>query len=441
MKSSLEAIQISALFYTKQGVDPFFLLTYTISMIQRSLQKVVETAVRSRPITLITGARQVGKTTLALLFEKQGFHYVSLDNSRECEIALRDPQLFLSLHPWPLIIDEVQKAENLFAAIEEKVNEEKRKRVDNYGMYLLTGSQIYRLMQNVSESNAGRISVLHMPVLSRSEILGREESIFQFDVPLLAKRGKEHPLSHQDLFELIVHGFYPELYSNPLLKPEQFYSDYVETYLERDVNEIIHVKDKFLFRQFMELLASMTGQELIYDKIAKALSVDVKTIKSWISILLMGDIIYLLEPYNELSITKRIVKRPKVYFSDTGLACYLARLDSAETLSRSLFSGAFVETFVINEIRKTFLNNGITRPPLYYYRDNNQNEIDLVLVRKGKLHRIECKSGIRYHPKDVKAFRCLDGSNYEKGTSGILCCTDQVYPLAEDIYAAPIAGI
>ncbi len=170
-------------------------------------------------------------------------------------------------------------------------------------------------------------------------------------------------------------GSFPELYSNKLLDFQKFYSDYVETYIERDVSEIINVKDKFLFRQFMELLASLTGEELIYDNLSKIVGVDRKTVVSWISVLMAGDIVYLLEPYNESSIAKRIVKRPKLYFSDTGLACYLAKLNSGEILKTSTFSGRFMETYIINELRKTFINNG-KEPHFYYYRDSNMNEIE-----------------------------------------------------------------
>lgn len=409
-------------------------------MINRTILKQIEISVKSRPVTLITGARQVGKSTLATLFIKKGFSYVSLDNSRERELARKDPVQFLQLNPWPLIIDEVQRAPELFEAIEEIVNKEKLQNEHNYGMYILTESQMFKLMNNVSESMSGRVSIIHMLPLSRSEIINREEDLFDFNLMKINNRAKENPLSINELFNDIVHGYYPELYSNDLLTSEKFYSDYVETYIERDVSEIVNIKDKFAFRRFMEMLASLTGEELVYENLSKAIEVDNKTIRSWISILLASDIIYLLEPYNENSITKRIVKRPKVYFTDTGLACYLARLDAPETLNKSIFSGRFVETYIINELRKSFINNGIN-PHFYYYRDNNRNEIDLIIINKGILHRIECKSGINYNMSAVKGFKQLDQTNYEKGKSVIICNTDSVYPLDDDVYVLPIAGI
>ncbi len=409
-------------------------------MIKRHIYDQILESIKSKPITLITGARQVGKSTISFEFEKIGFNYVSLDNSREREMAKKDPDLFLQLHPWPVIIDEVQRAPELFNSIEEIVNNEKRKRNDNYGMYILTGSQIYKLMKGVSESLAGRVSIIHMMPLSRNEIIGRSEPIFDFDLKNIQKRADDNPLSAIELFNNIVKGFYPELYSNSLLKVQKFYSDYVETYIERDVSELINIKDKFLFRNFMELIASLTGEEIIYDNIAKIIGVDKKTIMSWLSVLIAGNIVYLLEPYNEISISKRIVKRPKLYFTDTGLACYLAKLTSGEILQNSNFSGRFVETYIINELKKSYINNGI-EPNFYYYRDNNMNEINLVIIQDGKLHRIECKSGINFNNSAAKGFKQLDNTNYQIGAKAIICNTDKIYPLDNDVYVLPLSGI
>ncbi len=409
-------------------------------MINRTILKHVELAIKCRPVTLITGARQVGKSTIAQLFMKSGFSYVSLDNSRELEVALKDPQMFLQIHKWPLIIDEVQKAPGLFNAIEEVVNNEKMRNPSNYGMYILTGSQMYNLMKGVSESMSGRVAIIHLPPLSRSELLNREETKFDFDVRRIGERAKNNPLSVDELFKNIVKGFYPELYSNELLTSDMFYSDYIETYIERDVCQMINVKDKFAFRKFMELLASLTGQELIYDNISNSLGIDAKTVKSWISVLLAGDIIYLLEPYNETSMKKRIVKRPKIYFSDTGLAAYLAKVASPEMLSSSFLSGSFVETYIINEIRKSYLNNGKT-PNFYYYRDSKLNEIDLIVLEDGRLHRVECKSGITFDMSSIRSFKCVEKTKYLLSTSVIICNTDVVYPLDKDIYVIPLAGI
>ena len=409
-------------------------------MISRHIYSQILDSIKSKPVTLITGARQVGKSTIAFEFEKMGFAYVSLDSSREREMAKKDPELFLQLHPWPLIIDEVQRAPELFNVIEEIVNKEKRARNNNYGMYILTGSQMYKLMKGITESLAGRVSIIHMMPLSRNEIINREEPVFNFNIVDIQKRAKENPMTPIELFDNIVKGFYPELYSNENLKVQKFYADYVETYIERDVSDILNVRDKLQFRRFMELIASLTGEELVYDNIAKVVGVDKKTIMSWLSVLIAGDIVYLLEPYSEVSISKRIVKRPKLYFSDTGLACYLARLTSGEILQASAFAGRFVETYIINEIKKSYINNGV-EPNFYYYRDNNMNEIDLVIIQDGKLHRIECKSGINFNNSSVKGFKQLDKTNYKIGAKAIICNTDSIYPLDDEVYVLPLAGI
>ncbi len=409
-------------------------------MIKRTILDYVTKSVKFYPVTLITGARQVGKSTLARLFIEKGFSYVSLDDSRECELAIKDPQLFLNLHPWPLIIDEIQKAPILFSSIEEIVNKEKMKNNDNHGMYILTGSQVYKLMKGVSESMSGRVWITHMQPLSRNETIGRDDPIFSIDIKKINKRAKTNPLPLKELYKNIVRGFYPELHANKELPTDMFYSSYVETYLERDVSEIINVKDKFAFRRFMELLASLTGQELVYDNLAKEIGVDIKTIKSWVSVLLAGDIIYLLKPYNEYSVSKRVVKRPKIYFSDTGLASYLARVSSPETLQASFLNGRFVETYIINELRKSYLNNG-KAPNFYYYRDASMHEIDLIILEDATLYRIECKAGINYSLSDIKSFIRLEDSKYSLGTSGIICNTDSIYPLNEDAFVLPLAGI
>ena len=409
-------------------------------MIKRTIFEEVKQSVKTKPVTLVTGARQVGKSTLVQNFIKDGFNYVSLDSFKEARMAQEDPTLFLSLHPWPLIIDEVQKAPQLFDVIEEIVNNEKMKNIHNYGMYILTGSQTYKLMKNVSQSMAGRVSIIHMLGLSRSEILGIYDNKFDYNLVNINQKAQKNPLKPLELYENIIKGSYPELFSNDNLKASKFYSDYVQTYIERDVSEIINIKDKYAFKRFIEVLASLTGNELVYDNLSKIVGVDIKTIQSWISILLAGDIIYLLEPYNENSVTKRVVKRPKIYFSDTGLACYLAKLTDPNVLRASAFGGSFVETYIINELRKNFINNGV-EPNFYYYRDTNMNEIDLVILEDGVMHLVECKSGITFNNHSIKAFNRLENTLYKRGMNFVVCATNSIYPINENTYAIPIAGI
>ena len=410
-------------------------------MIKRTIQKQIETSIKTKPVTLITGARQVGKSTLCYEMKKEfGFNYVSLDDRFERAQAINDPELFLKLHPCPLIIDEVQYAPQLFDSLESIVNKKKLETGSNNGMFILTGSQAYELMNGVTESMAGRVSIIKMSTLSASEIFGQEELKFEINPTKNNKRISNYKINLDELYKLIVRGMYPELYDKPEISSDSFYANYVATYIERDVSQLINVKDKMKFQNFVEILASLTGQELVYDTIAKAIGVKVDTVQSWISVLAAGEIIYLLQPYNELSIVKRIVKRPKLYFYDTGLACYLARLNNEEVLKKSIFAGRFVETYIVNEIKKSYRNNGI-RDNFYYYRDNNQNEIDLIILDNGELHFVECKSGVSYSKKDVKAFKQLENSEYIKGSSCILCNTETVYSIDEDVYVLPISAI
>ena len=410
-------------------------------MIKRTIKKQIELSIKTKPVTLITGARQVGKSTLAYEIKKEyDFNYVSLDDRRERTQAINDPELFLKMHSWPLIIDEVQYAPALFDVIESIVNKQKLETGNNNGMYILTGSQAYELMNGVTESMAGRVSIIRMSPLSSSEIYGKEELKFVIDPVKNQERISNYRISVDELYKLIVRGMYPELYDKLDINTESFYSNYVDTYIERDVSQLINVKDKMKFQNFMEILASLTGQELVYDTIAKAVGVKVNTIQSWVSVLIAGEIIYLLQPYNELSIVKRIVKRPKIYFNDTGLACYLARLNNEEVLKKSIFAGRFIETYIVNEIKKSYRNNGL-KENFYYYRDNNQNEIDLIILENGTLHYVECKSGISFNKSDIKSFRQLDDTKYKKGSSCIICNTDSIYTIDEDVFALPITII
>ena len=411
-------------------------------MIARTIKESVLKAMKNKPVVLITGARQVGKSTLCSEIKKEyGYEYVSLDNLRERETAIKDPELFLSLHKAPLIIDEVQYAPKLLDVIESIVNKVKFDGGDNKGMYVLTGSQIYSLMENVSESLAGRVSIVEMSPFSLREIKDLEESPFVIDPLTIQKRNLENKININELYEQIVKGFYPEIYDNSELDVETFYSDYVRTYIERDVSQIINLNDKLKFQRFMEVLASLTGEEFVGNNLAKSIGVSLPTIEAWLSVLVAGNIVYLLEPYNENSTLKRVVKRPKLYFLDTGLASYLARLNNPKVLKNSIFSGRFVETYIVNEIIKSYKNNN-KKTNFYYYRDADQKKIDLIMLEGGTLHFIECKSGISYSKKDVSAFVTLrNKTKYKVGASGIVCLTDTIYSIDEDVYAIPIGAI
>ena len=287
---------------------------------------------------------------------------------------------------------------------------------------------------------AGRVSIIDMSPLSMSEIERREEVPFKVDFEENIKRSTTLKMDVNEIFRRIVRGSYPELYQKPDLKTSKFYSDYLDTYLARDVSEIINLKDKEKFLTFMGIVASLTGQELVYETICKAVGISKPTVESWLGILQLGGIVHLLPSYNDRSMIKSVVKRPKLYFWDTGLACYLSKIYDPETLRAGYLGGPMVETYIVNEILKSYSNN-TEDAGFYYYRDKNGNEIDLIMVRDGKLTLIECKAGMTYNSTDVKAFERLSHSNYEVGPSCLICLTEKAYPLKKDVYALPVTSI
>lgn len=411
-------------------------------MIKRTIYQEIVKTINSKPVTVITGARQVGKTTLCSLIEKElGFGYVSLADPLTANAAKNDPAEFLSTHPAPYIIDEIQKAPELFEYLHGVVDNQIRQGNDK-SLYVLTGSQSYQLMKGVTESLAGRVGLISMEPLSLSEINEVAEVPFDVDFEKARKRCDNYMIETNKLYEYIVRGFFPMLYKDRDMNSSSFYSDYLSAYLERDVSDFISLKDKQKFLSFMTVLASLTGQELIYDNLAKELEINRNTVQSWISVLLAGNIIHLLQPYHENSITKRVIKRPKVYFSDTGLACYLARVNSPETLKSSYLKGHMVETYIINEIIKSYRNNRKdVEASFYYYRTFEKDEIDLIILRDGKLTLVECKAGEKYDQDDIKAFEELRKTKLKMGKNAIVCTTHIIYPIGNNCYCLPISSI
>lgn len=405
----------------------------------RYMHDLILQSLQNYPVTILTGPRQTGKSTEVYSFTQQGFSYVSLDDIDFRTAALADPKFFLELHQPPLIIDEVQYAPALMEVIEAKVNRKRLEEGSANGMYILTGSQTYELMKGVSQSLAGRANILHMQPLSSRELsFSQEKEPFIPSRAMLSRPFQNRGIS--DLFEQIVRGCFPELHRNPGLDPQTFYRNYVGTYLNRDLKDLIHIQDSVAFSNFLEHLATLTSQQINYSTIANHVGVSVPTIKSWISVLQLSGLIWLLEPYAETKLSKRIVKSPKLYFTDTGLAAWLAKVYSAEHLAISSLAGAFMETWTVNEIRKSYLNAGYDFPA-FYYRDSNQNEIDLILTLNRTLYRIEIKKGISFNMKAVRAFHQLDGSELDKGVGLILCNTDRNYFLDSNTYVINIECI
>ncbi len=412
-------------------------------MIERNIQNVIDDTTKHYPITLVTGPRQIGKSTLLYnAFVSKGYSYVSLDDSLELSLAISDPITFLSLHPYPLIIDEVQKAPTLFPELEKIVNESRLKKgnKESNGMFILSGSQRQKLLDESKESLSGRVAILDMNNLSLSEIYNRNNRSFTIDIADIASRTKDYYIDEDTAFKYIVRGFFPVLYDDLEMKTQLFYSSYLTTYLEKDLKEMITVNDEIKFINFMKILASNTGEELIYDNYSKQIGVSTNTIKSWVSVLTKTGIIYLVEPYNEQSIVKRVVKRPKMYFFDTGLAAYLCGIDTPLTLQRSFLKGRFFETFIFNEIRKSYINSGLMQQ-LYYYRDSDQNEVDLILLKDGVLSCVEIKTGQAFNASNTKGFKKLQNTKYEKGKNAIICTADKISLISDGTFILPVSSI
>lgn len=412
-------------------------------MIERHITKAIDFAIEHFPCTVLTGPRQVGKTTLLdKKYRTKGFSYVTLDNSADRLLAKNDPKSFLELHPCPLIIDEAQKAVELFPELEHLINEKRRLEGNDSanGMYILSGSSRRDLLEKAKESLAGRAAILDMSSLSINEIYDRENTPFVPNVSIFSKKLKQKVLSQDEILKLIVKGQLPALYDDQTLQSPIFYSSYIDTYLDKDIKEQIELKDELKFYNLLTLVASLTGQELVYENLAKQVGVSANTIKSWISIMSKTGVIYLLQPYYEESWTKRVVKRPKIYFFDTGVACHLLGIDSKETLKKSFLKGHLFETLVVNEIRKTYMNDG-EKIKIFYYRDSNQNEVDFVLIRNGTIYCFDAKFGKEFNLGDVSSFKELNDTKYEKGKGAIICTSEQISALSEKVLVVPISAI
>lgn len=403
--------------------------------IHRHIEDVLLRSGKTFKSVLLTGARQTGKSTLLreLLPE---LSTVSLDDEFLEEQARETPSMFLTLNPPPVIYDEVQRAPNLFRQIKIACDETEEK-----GRFYLSGSQPIELMQEASESLSGRVSVLELSTLSLREILG-----VTFNKPFLptmeyvSERNKE-VLRRENIWKIIHKGGYPAL-QEPDMDWSQFFSSYIKTYLERDVRSITGVQDLDAFRKFMISVAARTGQMLNYSNIADEIGKDQTTVRRWMSILEASGIVYLLEPYTN-SVLKRAIKTPKVYFRDTGLAAYLTRWLTPETLANGAMSGAFFETFVVSEILKSYSNRGLDyRYFVSYYRgkDNNrENEIDLIIEQDGVLYPIEIKQSEQPTAKETSAFTILDKIEEKKrGMGAVVCMAPQPGQLRENVLAIPV---
>jgi predicted AAA+ superfamily ATPase len=401
--------------------------------IARSLEPVVEQVTKEYPVVLVTGPRQVGKTTmLRKLMEGTDRNYVSLDDLNERSLAKTDPQLFIELHKPPVLIDEVQYAPELFTYIKVYVDSH-----HNAGDFWLTGSQVFKLMKGVQESLAGRVAVLSMTTLSQAEISGVPSEPLSIELShLQAREQSRSKLDVQQIFERIFRGSMPGVVSGQNTSSGIFYSSYLSTYIERDVKELSDAIDSLKFLRFITAVAARCSQMLNVSEIAQDADINQKQAKDWLQILETLGIIFYLHPYSN-NLLKRLVKTPKLYFYDTGLVCYLTKWTSAAVLENGAMNGAILENYVVSEIAKTYLNSGI-EPAIYYYRDKDSKEIDVVLERDGKLNPLEIKKTSNPGSELTRVFSLLDKASVPRGKGAIICMKPSVGAIDRDNYIIPI---
>ncbi len=392
--------------------------------IQRASESYIRSIADTFPVLLVTGPRQVGKTTLLKHVAEQGRGYVTLDDPLLRQLAVEEPALFLERFEAPVIIDEIQYAPGLLPYIKMRVDRGEAK-----GAYWLTGSQMFHLMKNVSESLAGRVGIMQLLGLSQTEIAGRLSMPFLPTQGILSGKRKEAARGMlPEVFQAIHRGSMPALYAGEY-KPniEQYYSSYVQTYLQRDIKDLSQVGDELAFLRFLTAVAARTGQMLRYADLGRDVGVSAPTAKQWLSLLVTSGIVCLVEPWYSNNL-KRMIKAPKLYFLDTGLCAYLTRWTTPEALEAGAMSGPIFETFIVSEIMKSWYNAG-KKPPVFYYRDKDRNEIDLILEADGKLHPIEIKKSANPGKDAIAAFRFLEESGKALGEGAVVCCASEYLPL------------
>ena len=402
----------------------------------RHIEPVVEQIAKRKPVLVLTGARQVGKSTM-LKEVYSDINYVALNRPLVRESAKENPSLFFEANKPPVIVDEIQKAAELFDYIKDIVDEEKKK-----GQFYLTGSQSMKLMKNVSESLAGRAGVIRMLGLSMRELarIAYRKPFLPMPEHMDSMIKEGAAFDYTKIVTSIHKGFFPELYEteSDLHDWADYYSSYFQAYIEKDIKDVLNIQDESAFIKFVKATASLTGQILNLSTIAEICGKDVKTVRAWLSVLESSGLVYLLEPYYN-NFSKRLVKTPKLYFLDTGLACWLLGWNTPEQLINGAMWGHIFESFVFAEVLKSYYNDGIVKPPLYYYRDMDKNEIDILIEDGEMLYPLEIKTTSDPVKSMVKAFRCLDKIPGKKtGTGALVCLAKERLPLTDRVWILPV---
>lgn len=402
--------------------------------INRTLTPFISKASKTFPVVLVTGPQQVGKTSIFEEMRPASRNYVTLDDPEIRAMAQDDPRLFLSTYKPPLLIDEAQYAPQLFPHIKMIVDKEKKA-----GLYWITGSQVFSLMKNLTESLAGRVGILELQGLSQSEKF-KKPNRPPF-LPSVKSDKAIPPFDLDSLYKFIWRGSYPACFVDKKIDWQLFYRSYIATYLERDVRQILNITQENNFIKFLSVAAARSGQILNYSDMARDCDVSLVTVKSWISVLQTSGIIFLLYPYSN-NITKRAIKTPKLYFYDTGLVCYLCRIMDIASARDGILSGALMETYVVSEIIKSYIHNSY-RPNIYFYRDKEGKEIDLILEQNFTLYPIEIKRTASPNKDDIKNFGILDSIKGKNtlGPGALICLRPDIMPITKDAVATPLSCI
>lgn len=401
--------------------------------INRTLEQVVKKTSATFKVVLLTGPRQVGKTTLLQKLKERERSYVSFDEPDTRFSAKRDPAGFIHSLKLPVLIDEVQYVPELFPYIKIAVDE-----AGKTGLFWLAGSQQFSMMKNVSESLAGRVAILDLRGISLSEEQGRPQTPpFVPTIKVLKERAEiAEPLSAAEVFAKIWRGSYPHLVRDQGKSWHRFYHSYVSTYIERDARDYLKINDLMSFHKFIQVAAARTGQMLNYREVSKDAGVSEPTVKSWFNVLRATGLVAILQPYFK-NTAKRLLKTPKFYFMDTGLCCFLTKWTNPEVLEKGAMAGAMLETYAVSEIIKSHMHNG-SPISLYYYADKERREVDILVERDGCIHPVEIRKTASVHNSGFRGFDFLQNVKTPVGHGCVLCFHKALLPFSREIDIVPI---
>ena len=405
--------------------------------IKRNIESAILKASKEYSVIMVCGQRQVGKSTMLNHIKEHNRRYVSFDDRFARKLAETDPSLFFETYGYPILIDEFQKVPSILEEIKLIVDKLNYENKESNGLFWLIGSEKFQMMKGVSESLAGRVAIFEMSSLSNQELKGIDNGVFDPNLDVLKKNKFEYE-NINEIYKRIFKGGMPKINTSNIDR-DKYYSDYINTYLERDIKELSQVGKLNEFYDFLVYIAARTGQEIKYDEISKQVGVSSPTIKLWIAILERSGVIFILHPYYT-KVTDRLVKTPKLYFMDTGLASYLCRWPNAQTLQNGNMDGAFLETYVVSEIVKSYYNAGKPINNLYYYRDIDKKEIDLLVVKADSISPIEIKKNKDPNKPD-KNFNVLNKFGLKIDIGLVICMSEEIKPINRNCYLVPVSLI